>query len=86
MYKLINYVRHSEDLSSKENGYELLGMTEFFKLRKRALNYLYEVVQSEYQRQGWTTEVGVGCLHCYKSGETEDGKREITEMLIRVEK
>lgn len=86
MYKLNNYVKHSENLSSKDKDYEYLGMTEFFRLRKDALHYLFEIVQSDYQKQGWATEVGVGCLHCYKSEKTADGKREITEILIKVEK
>lgn len=86
MYKLNNYVKHSKNLSSKDKNYEYLGMTEFFRLRKNALHYLFEIVQSDYRKKGWTTEVGVGCLHCYKSKKTADEEREITEILIKVEK
>ena len=86
MYKLNYYSRITEGSSNKEQEYEYLGMNEFFRLRKNALHYLYEIVQSEYRNQGYATEVGVGCLHCYKSKKTAEGKREVTELLIKVEK
>ena len=86
MYKLNYYSKQTESLSSKEQNYEYLGMGEFFRLRKNALHHLFEIVQRDYREQGWATEVGIGCLHCYKSKKTAEGKREITEILIKVEK
>ena len=89
MYKLNYYSKITEGTggtSNKEQEYECLGMSEFFRLRKNALHYLYEIVQNEYREQGYATETEAGCLHCYKSKKTAEGKREVTELLIKVEK
>ena len=86
MYKLNYYNRITEGLSNKEQNYEYLGMGEAFKLRRNALHYLYNTVQSEYLSMGYTTEERVGCLYCYKSVKTAEGNRSIMEMLIKVEK
>lgn len=86
MYKLNYYRKQTENSTSKEQEYEYLGMGEFFRLRRNALHYLFDVVQSEYREQGYATEKRVGSLFCYKSEKTTDGKREITEILIKVEK
>ena len=61
-------------------------MGEFFRLRRNALHYLFDVVQSEYRENGYATEKRVGSLYCYKSDKTAEGKREVTEILIKVEK
>lgn len=86
MYKLNYYSKITEGLTSKEQNYEYLGMGEFFRLRKNALHYLFEIVQSEYKSMGYATEVRVGSLYCYKSEKTANGDRTITELLIKVEK
>lgn len=85
MYKLNYYSKISEGLASKEQEYEYLGTGEFFRLRKNALHYLFEIVQSEYNSMGYATEKIVGGLHCYKS-ETTQGDRKLMEILIKVEK
>ena len=86
MYKLNYYNRITEGLSNKEQNYEYLGMGEFFRLRKNALHYLFDIVQNEYRAMGYATEIRVGSLHCYKSDKTAQGDRRIMEMLIKVEK
>ena len=86
MYKLNYYRKQTENSTSKEQEYEYLGMGEFFRLRKNALHYLFEIVQNEYREMGYATEVRVGSIYCYKSEKTAEGKREITEILIKVEK
>ena len=86
MYKLNYYSKITEGLASKEQEYEYLGMGEFFRLRRDAIHYLFEIVQSEYNSAGYATEKRVGSLYCYKSEKTTEGDRKIREMLIKVEK
>lgn len=85
MYKLNYYVKHTEGLTSKEQNYEYLGMGEFFRLRRNALHYLFDIVQNEYKAMGYATEVRVGSIYCYKSEKTAQGDRKIIEMLIKIE-
>ena len=86
MYKLNYYVKHTESLTSKEQDYEYLGTGEFFRLRRNALHYLFDIVQNEYKEMGYATEVRAGSIYCYKSEKTAQGDRKITEILIKVEK
>lgn len=86
MYKLNYYKKSITDNRNKEQEFEYLGMGEFFRLRRNALHYLYDIVQSEYRQKGYATEKRVGGLYCYKSDKTTEGKREVTEILIKVEK
>lgn len=86
MYKLNYYKKTMTDNANNEQKFEYLGMGEFFRLRKNALHYLYDIVQSEYREKGYATEVRTGSLCCYKSEKTAEGNREVTEILIKVEK
>lgn len=86
MYKLNYYSKLTEGLSSKEQKYEYNGEGETFRLRRNALHYLFDIVQSEYISMGYATEKRVGSLYCYKSEKTAEGDRRITEILIKVEK
>lgn len=86
MYKLNYYCKQTESLSSKEQNYEYLGMGEFFRLRRDALHYLFDIARNEYKAMGFTTETRVGSLYCYKNEKTAQGDRKITEILIKVEK
>lgn len=86
MYKLNYYEKSIADNENKEQKFEYIGMGEFFRLRRNALHYLYDIVQNEYKEQGYATEVRVGSLYCYKSKKTDEGNRMITEILIKVEK
>jgi hypothetical protein len=86
MYKLNYYGRSIADNADKGQKLEYFGMGEFFRLRRNALHYLFDIVQNEYRERGYATEVRVGSLYCYKSDKTDDGNRKITEILIKVEK
>lgn len=86
MYKLNYYGRSIADNADKEQSFEYYGMGELFRLRKKALHYLFDTVQNEYRERGYTTEKGVGSLYCYKTGKTAEGNRKIIEILIKVEK
>lgn len=86
MYKLNYYGRSITDNENKEQKFENFGVGEFFRLRKNALHYLFDIVQNEYRERGYATEVRVGSLYCYKSDKTAQGERKIIELLIKVEK
>lgn len=86
MYKLNYYGKSITDNANKEQKFEYIGMGEFFRLRRNALHYLFDIVQSEYRENGYGTEVRVGSLYCYKSEKTAEGNRKVTEILIKVEK
>ena len=81
MYKLNYYSKTNE-----EDSFKYLGMSEFFRLRRNALHYLFEIVQSEYRENGYATEVRVGSLYCYRSEKDNKGNRIVKEILIKVEK
>lgn len=85
-YLTYYYSKQTGSHSSKEQNYEYLGMGEFFRLRRTALHYLFDTVQNEYKIMGFTTEVRVGSLYCYKSDKSAQGDRKIIEILIKVEK
>lgn len=57
-----------------------------FRLRRNALHYVTEVMQSEYREKEFATEPRVGGIYCYKSEKTESGKRKVTEVRIQVVK
>lgn len=86
MYKLNYYSKLTEGLTSKEQSFEYTGTRETFRLRRNALHYLFDIVQSEYNAMGYATEERVGSLYCYKSEKTAQGDRRITEILIKIEK
>lgn len=86
MYKLNYYSKVTEDNERKEQEFEYLGMGEFFRLRRNALHYLYDIVQSDYRAMNYATEKRVGSLYCYKSEKTAEGKRRVMEILIKIEK
>lgn len=86
MYKLNYYSKITEGLASKEQNFEYTGTGETFRLRRNALHYLFNIVQSEYISMGYATEKRVGSLYCYKSEKTDEGNRRIMELLIEVEK
>lgn len=86
MYKLNYYSKSIADNVNKEQKFEYNGEGETFRLRRNALHYLYDTVQSEYRERGYATEKRVGSLYCYKSIKTDEGNRKIIEILIKVEK
>lgn len=86
MYTLNYYSKSIADNVNKKQEFEYNGEGETFRLRKNALHYLYDIVQSEYRKMGYATEKRVSSLYCYKSIKTDKGNRKIIEILIKVEK
>lgn len=83
MYKL-NYYNKATTENGEKFEYQTEGET--FRLRRNALHYLFDMVQSDYREKGYATEERVGGLYCYKSEKTTEGDRKIKEVLIKVEK
>lgn len=83
MYRL-NYYGKSTAENGKEYKYLIEG--ECFRLRRNALHYLFDIVQSDYREKGYATEERVGSLYCYKSDKTNSNGRKISEIVIKVEK
>lgn len=86
MYKLNYYSKSIADNANKEQKFKYNGEGETFRLRRNALNYLFDIVQSEYRERGYTTEKKVGSLYCYKRVNTAEGNQKIIEIMIKVEK
>lgn len=86
MYKLNYYSRTIAENANKEQEFEYKGEGETFRLRKNALHYLFDIIESEYRELGFATEKRVGSLCCYKSIKTAEGNRKIIDILIKVEK
>lgn len=83
MYQLVYYYRETTGSEVIEREYH----NNFeFRLRRNALHYLLEIVQSDYRENGYGTEQIVGGINCYKSEKTENGERKIIEVRIKVEK
>lgn len=77
MYKLNYYEKSIAGNASEIEKFEYVDTGESFRLRRNALHYLFDIVQSEYRENGYTTEVRVGSLYCYKREKT---------ILIKVER
>lgn len=86
MYQLVYYITKTNLTSLKQECNKLGSEVQGFRLRKNALHYLLEIVRPDYHTLGYATEVRVGGIYCYKSKRTENGEREIEEVLIKVEK
>ena len=82
MYKLNYYGRSIADNADKEQKFEYFGMGEFFRLRRNALHYLFDIVQNEYKERGYATEVRVGSLYCYKSTKGRKGINLCAQIVI----
>lgn len=86
MYQLVYYITKTNLTNLKQESNKLKTEVQSFRLRKNALHYLLEIVRPDYQTSGYATEARVGGIYCYKSKRTENGEREIEEVLIKVEK
>ena len=76
MYTLVYHVRETKETKGLPEVFEREYRGEEVRLRRNALHYLYDTVQSEYRERGYATEVRVGSLYCYKSEKTAEGNRE----------
>lgn len=83
MYQLIYSYRETIEHEVIEREYH----SDEFRLKRNAVHYLREIVQSDYREMGYGTEmVTSNKLCCYKSEITPDKKRKIMEYTIKVEK
>ena len=82
MYTVVYYLKEREGQSVVEKEFH----GENFRLRRNALHYVLELVQSDYREKGYATEPMVGGIFCYKSEKTSNGERKITAIRIKVEK
>lgn len=82
MYTLVYYYRETTGSEVIEREYH----SNEFRLRRNALHYLREIVQSEYREEDFGTEEIVGGINCYKSEKTDSGERKIIEITIKVKK
>ena len=82
MYKIVYYYKETVGTTVKEDVVE----GNEFRLRRNALHYVLDIIQSDYRDDFWGTEPIVGGINCYKSVKTEDGNRKIMEVRIVVEK
>lgn len=82
MYKVVYYYKETVRNEVKE---EVVDGDEF-RLRRNALHYVLDILQSDYREDGWGTEPIVGGINCYKSEKLESGDRKIMEVRIKVEK
>ena len=87
MYQLVYYYRETVD--NRRNEYKKYNggySSTQFRLKRNALHYLREIVQSEYREEGFGTEEIKGGIYCYKSEKIENGGLKIIELNIKVEK
>lgn len=86
MYQLVYYYTETTGSEITKKKYQS-GDSAKFRLRKNALHYVREIVQSYYrEEEGYGTEEIVGGINCYKSEKVGNGKRKITELTVKVEK
>ena len=83
MYAIVYYYKETEGQSVIEKEYH---RGEVFRLRRNALHYVLDIVQSDYRENGYGTEPMAGGINCYKCEKTENGERKIVEIKIKVEK
>ena len=83
MYKIVEHQTITNNTEVFKNESEYI---KSFRLRKNALHYVLEIMQSELRKEGYGTEPIVGGINCYKSEKTSKGNRIITEVVIKVEK
>lgn len=83
MYAVVYYLREREGQSVVEKEFH---GGEVFRLRRNALHYVREIVQSDYRDKGYATEALNAGIFCYRSEKTSNGERKISTITIKVEK
>lgn len=67
--------------SLRKKSYLYFGDT--FKLKRFAVHYLLDIIQSEYREEDYRTEqITGGAIYCYKSELTAEKKRKAIEWTI----
>lgn len=58
-----------------------------FRLKRNAVHWVQEIVQSNFRIEGYATEpIAKGGISCYKSEITQEGKRKYIEFIIEIKK
>ena len=83
MYRIVYYYKETVGTTVKE---ERVVKGNEFRLRRTALHYILDIIQSDYREDDWGTEPIKGGINCYKSEKLENGDRKIMEVKIEVEK
>lgn len=83
MYQLVYY--HKEIIDNRLDSYKKYAIGKF-RLKRNALHYLFDVIQSDYRKDDYGTEQFAGGINCYKSEKIENEGRKIIEVTIKVEK
>lgn len=84
MYQIIYYYR--ETIDGHRNPMRKFQNKAEFRLRRNALHYVRELVQSEFREKGFGTEEIKNGINCYKSEKTENNGIKIIDITIVVEK
>lgn len=85
MYKLVYNYKETENNKVLVEKEYFSGNT--FRLKRNAVHYLLDIIQSEYREKGYGTEqITGGGIYCYKSELTEENKRKAIQWIICVKK
>jgi hypothetical protein len=85
MYKLVYNYKETEDNKVLIEKEYFFGNT--FRLKRSAVHYLLDIIQSEYREKGYGTEQITGnAIYCYKSELTAENKRKAIEWTISIKK
>ena len=58
-----------------------------FRLKRNAVHWIREIVQSDFRTEGYSTEpISKGGISCYKSEKTPEGNRKYIEFTVEVKK
>lgn len=82
MYQVVYYYKETVGKSVEEKVIE----GAEFRLKRNALHYIFDVVQSDFREDNYGTEPIVGGINCYKSEKTNEEERKIMEVRVKVEK
>lgn len=84
MYKVVfNRIETSMGQSTKE----VHEYPHQFRLKRTAVHYVREIVQNDFRKEGYATElIAKGGISCYKSEITSKGNRNEIEFIVEVKK
>lgn len=84
MYKLIYNYKETTDNKVLEREYYF---GEIFRMRKSAVHYLLDKIQSKFVEYGYRTQqMNSGTIHCYRSELTTNNELKVIEWTISVKK
>lgn len=84
MYKLVYNYRETKGREVIEREYNY---SDEFRLKRNAIHYLREIVQSDYREMGYATGLNKSNeLYCINSEISAEGERIVKEWVISVKK